>query len=116
MLKKQSRRGKKAATADDEDADPDAEDVPAVPTPTVNPTSFTWVSSSKPDSSFLSFSVPQSFIDTLNASARGPAPEPKPTPICDVAGCTQPRKYKLVRDPSRGGCGMEHLKALQTTA
>ncbi|KAH8119153.1 PAPA-1-like conserved region-domain-containing protein [Phellopilus nigrolimitatus] len=119
LLKKQSRaRGKKLALVEpDEDAEQDAEDASTSATPLVVPTLFRWVSSSKPGSSSLSFSVPPALLpdlDPLHAKSSVIQPlEPKPTPICDVKGCTLPRKYKVVKDPTRGGCGMEHLKALQ---
>ena len=37
-------------------------------------------------------------------------------PICDVQGCSSLRKYKSVKDPTKGGCGMEHLKMVQSAA
>ena len=134
LLKKQSRpRGKKstATTADvDEEIDPDAEDASVpVPVPAL-PTLFRWVSSSKLDTPALSFSVPVAYLpdqppDGENGVGAGGAPvpplaisplkppEPKPVPLCDVKGCQLPRKYKLVKNPTMGGCGMEHLKMLQ---
>ena len=48
-------------------------------------------------------------VQRMNAEPK----KPKEVPICDVGGCGLPRKYKLVKDPSRGGCGMGHLKVLQ---
>ncbi|KAI5119866.1 hypothetical protein M0805_000700 [Coniferiporia weirii] len=116
LLKKQSRsRGKKAVLVEpDEEAEQDAEDA-SVPAPIpVIPTLFRWVSSSKPDSLVLSFSVPPSLLpDPNSAKSSAPVLPQSATPQCDVNGCTLPRKYKLVKDPKRGGCGMEHLKALQ---
>jgi Ino eighty subunit 2 len=32
---------------------------------------------------------------------------------CDMFGCTQPRKYRMVKDWTRGACGMGHLKELE---
>ncbi|ETW74666.1 hypothetical protein HETIRDRAFT_437260 [Heterobasidion irregulare TC 32-1] len=37
-----------------------------------------------------------------------------PAAVCAVAGCGRGRKYRLVRDWTRGACGMEHLRALTT--
>jgi len=121
LLKKQSRpRGKKSALAavEDEEADPEAEDS-SVPAPvSIIPTTFRWISSSKPDTPAFTFSVPVGLLPegTDKGSSRILSPTPpalKAPPACDVSGCTRPRKYKLVKDPTRGGCGMEHLKALQ---
>jgi Ino eighty subunit 2 len=35
---------------------------------------------------------------------------------CDVPGCQEGRKYRLVRDWERGACGMGHLKVLEGKA
>ena len=100
----------------DEEGEQDGEEaVAAVPPPAI-PTMFRWISTSKPDSPALSFSVPPSLMpdpETVQRMNAGPPPETKGVPTCDVGGCGLPRKYKLVKDPTRGGCGMEHLKALQ---
>ncbi|THH10663.1 hypothetical protein EW145_g1179 [Phellinidium pouzarii] len=121
LLKKQSRsRGKKTViTEPDEEAEQDAEDTFVIGPAPVVPTLFRWISTNKSDSLALSFSVPPSLLpdcdDLQNCTlAAGPF-EPKSPPLCDVNGCTQPRKYKLVKDSSRGGCGMDHLKALQVS-
>lgn len=126
LLKKQSRpRGKRqtATSADvDEEIDPDADESVSATQAPVLPTLFRWVSSSKPDAPAFSFSVPASFFPEPAEGENSPAPAaaavakppaPKPIPTCDVKGCTLPRKYKLVKNPTMGGCGMEHLKALQ---
>ena len=76
---------------------------------------FRWISTSKQDCPALSFSVPPSLMDDPENATKNVVEPPrvKEVPRCDYGGCAQPRKYKLVKDPSRGGCGMEHLKALQ---
>ncbi|KAL5507536.1 hypothetical protein ACEPAH_6992 [Sanghuangporus vaninii] len=123
LLKKQTRpRGKKGAAGATADADEDGEQegeetsMPAAPPPV--PTLFRWVSSSKSDGLALSFSVPPSLLldsgTPQNTTTTRPPPS-KRTPQCDVSGCTLPRKYKLVKDPTKGGCGIEHLKALQVS-
>ncbi len=37
-------------------------------------------------------------------------------PVCDVEGCAERRKYRLVKDWARGACGMAHLKVLEQAA
>ena len=102
------------AAADAEEEEQEGEEAAAPVRPPVIPTLFRWVSSSKPDAPVLSFSVPPSMMPEMAQAAKnlGPPP-PRETPTCDVRGCSLPRKYKLVKDPSKGGCGLEHLKALQ---
>ena len=74
---------------------------------------YRWISSA----AGLSFSVPGNFfppcseeiaLDPLNVT-----PGPKQTPFCDVGGCNEVRKYRLVTDMKQGACGMEHLKVLE---
>lgn len=120
LLKKQTRtRGKKgtiAAVEADEEGDQEGEDTIVSAVPPAIPTLFRWVSSSKPDSPIMSFSVPPALMPETDAlqALQGVSPPPtKVTPLCDISGCSLPRKYKLVKDPSKGGCGMDHLKALQ---
>jgi hypothetical protein len=36
----------------------------------------------------------------------------RPPAMCDVSGCGERRKYRLVQDFKRGACGMEHLRLL----
>ena len=100
---------------DEEGEEGEEEPITAAPTPPEVPTMFRWISTSKQDCPALSFSVPPSLLPDPDAMPKTVAepPAPKQKPTCDVSGCGQPRKYKLVKDPSRGGCGMEHLKALQ---
>lgn len=62
----------------------------------------------------LTLGVPISVL-----SSTLPAPQPplsKEKPQCDVPGCTQTRKYRLVRDWVRGACGLTHLKVLEVEA
>lgn len=100
------------AAEPDEDADAEAEEAfTAAPTPPIEPTLFRWVSSSKPDAPALSFSVPVSLLPAPPTTA--PLPPPRSNAVCDVQGCSLPRKYKSVKDPRKGGCGMEHLKLVQ---
>ncbi|EJD02932.1 uncharacterized protein FOMMEDRAFT_20129 [Fomitiporia mediterranea MF3/22] len=120
LLRKQTRpRGKRGAIAEADEEGEQEEDASVSATPPIVPTLFRWVSSTKPDSPALSFSVPPSLMpesslaQTTQSTQPTKPPQPKPTPLCDVRGCKLPRKYKLVKDPSKGGCGMEHLKALQ---
>ena len=108
---------------EDEEADPDAEESSAPAVVPVVPTMFRWVSSTKSDTPAFTFSIPVNLLPedpgegssgkVKTSGASSPTPMSKLVPICDVRGCSQPRKYKLVKDPSKGGCGMEHLKALQ---
>lgn len=73
----------------------------------------------------LSFSVPVSVLPPVADSDSAPtamdvdkpAPPGKPAEQvqakCDVRGCSERRKYRLVRDFAKGACGMTHLKALE---
>jgi Ino eighty subunit 2 len=98
------------------------------------PTMYRWVSSTregKPGNGngnaaerfmSLTFSVPVSAMrEVPNVSTNDndtqldratDVPTPQTGARCDVDGCTQPRKYRLVRDLKRGACGMSHLKLL----
>lgn len=142
MLKKQSKSKNKRnvlSTADDRtpvSATPavvqstrDGSEAPEVEVPEpveLIPTMYRWVSTTKhlagdaePDSvdadgrMKLSFSVPVSVFpqDTTPPSETRLPPAEKP--VCDVSGCDQVRKYRLVRDWLKGACGMEHLKMLE---
>ncbi|KAG8216626.1 hypothetical protein J3R82DRAFT_6814 [Butyriboletus roseoflavus] len=90
------------------------------------PTMYRWISTTKPlpgdaepasqqaDGRMkLTFSVPLSILpqDTTPPSEVRMLPTEKP--LCDVSGCTQARKYRLVKDWLKGACGMEHLKMLE---
>lgn len=35
--------------------------------------------------------------------------------MCDVPGCGEKRKYRSVKDFERGGCCIEHLKAVEAS-
>ena len=85
------------------------------PTPIDIPSTIRWISTSREGSTAQSLSIPSSILPIFEATTViVPEPlQPKQAPVCDVIGCEHPRKYKLVEDPSRGGCGMDHLKALQ---
>ncbi|KAF8438897.1 hypothetical protein L210DRAFT_980080 [Boletus edulis BED1] len=91
------------------------------------PTMYRWISTTKPlpgdaepgsrDETLgrmeLTFSVPVLVLQpdaTLPSETRLP---PVEAPVCDVGGCKRVRKYRLVRDWLKGGCGMEHLKFLE---
>lgn len=67
----------------------------------------------------LSFSVPiMALPPVADAMDVDKPPEPPRRNVsafgCDVPGCTEQRKYRLVRDFQRGACGMAHLKVLET--
>jgi len=92
------------------------------------PTMYRWVSSTKgflraggttgdDGAMTLIFSVPVSVTNRIaNASPTEEASVliPQKTPaVCDVEGCTQLRKYRFVKDWTKGACGMSHLKQLE---
>ncbi|EIW77473.1 hypothetical protein CONPUDRAFT_76184 [Coniophora puteana RWD-64-598 SS2] len=60
----------------------------------------------------LTFSIPLSVVPSAAVSTPPPAAS-KEKPTCDVPGCAQARKYRLVKDWMHGACGMEHLKMLE---
>ncbi|KZT74739.1 hypothetical protein DAEQUDRAFT_753489 [Daedalea quercina L-15889] len=121
-------------------ADDGEEGVEAEPPEPVTPTMYRWVSTSRfpptqevegeaatEKKMSLSFSVPVSVIPQAeqfeSASASTAMDVDKPSaPLrsaehvqarCDVQGCSEQRKYRLVRDFAKGACGMAHLKALE---
>ena len=117
LLRRQSRpRGKKARLVEEDDLSDEGDESSAVvdPTPPEKPTKIRWVSTCREGSAAQSLSIPSLVLPDFEAPATtvSELPQLKQVPICDIVGCDQPRKYKLVVDPSRGGCGMEHLKAL----
>ena len=85
---------------------------------------YRWVS----NRSGLSFSVPiamvavTTFADCAESmdvnTARKEQEEQKERPkvLCNVEGCGEVRKYRLVRDWERGACGMAHLNVLEGQA
>ncbi|KAH7921655.1 hypothetical protein BV22DRAFT_1107073 [Leucogyrophana mollusca] len=96
----------------------------------VIPVMYRWVSTTKPplavskegaeqgpgdDASAmrLTFSVPVTVLQTGEAVVQPVKPLNTVTPLCDVNGCQERRKYRLVKDWMKGACGMEHLKALE---
>ncbi|KAL1741204.1 PAPA-1-like conserved region-domain-containing protein, partial [Schizophyllum fasciatum] len=68
-------------------------------------TMYRWTS----NASGITFSVPPAASVAVETGIRAP---PQPSRACAVSGCAQPLKYRLVRDWTIGGCGMEHLRAL----
>lgn len=106
----------------DASLDPDgAENGSADSEPTL-PKMYRWVSSSVTGeggerSMVIGFSVPVDAIPTIEPGSHGRKQVPvrdRTLPKCDVAGCREVRKYKLVKDWRRGACGMDHLKALES--
>jgi len=118
-----------------DDAEEGAE---AEPPEAVIPTMYRWVSTSRMpaqgaegETTFdktmsLSFSVPVSVLppskeQSESASAAMDVDKPTVTErpkeqtqaTCDVQGCSELRKYRLVRGFTKGACGMAHLKALE---
>ncbi|KAH9937567.1 uncharacterized protein B0H18DRAFT_971249 [Fomitopsis serialis] len=117
----------------------DAEEgVEAEPSEPFIPTMYRWVSTSRMSAQgaegeatsektmSLSFSVPISVLppsreQSESASAAmdvdKPAVPERPKQqlqaTCDVQGCSERRKYRLVRGFTKGACGMAHLKALE---
>ena len=82
---------------------------------------YRWVS----NKSGLSFSVPTAMaaVPTSTDSAEPmdvnrPEKEQeeqkgRPNVLCNVEGCEEVRKYRLVRAWEWGACGMDHLKVLE---
>lgn len=90
------------------------------------PTMYRWISTTKPlpgdvepasweaDGRMkLTFSVPVSILPQGTTPPSEIQVPPVEKPMCDVSGCTQARKYRLVKDWLKGACGMEHLKMLE---
>lgn len=90
------------------------------------PTMYRWISIAKPlprdaetasgdaDSRMkLTFSVPVSALPPDTAPTSETRLPPTEKPLCDVSGCEQARKYRLVKNWLKGACGMEHLKILE---
>lgn len=57
--------------------------------------------------------TPAALVKTKAKTTPPSRPPTNGNSLCDVEGCGQTRKYRLVKDWTRGACGMEHLKALQ---
>ncbi|KAG5636437.1 hypothetical protein H0H81_008081 [Sphagnurus paluster] len=118
---------------DDEDgmdvAEAEEEELPEREVPV--PTMYRWVSTSripaqvegtgeneKPEPQMrLAFAVPVSVLppsppDAMEAESTAKSTLVRPT-TCGVPGCEKPFKYRLVKDWTRGACGMLCLKALE---
>ncbi|KAL1670017.1 PAPA-1-like conserved region-domain-containing protein [Schizophyllum commune] len=65
-------------------------------------TMYRWTS----DLNGITFSVPPAVAPPEEA-------RPSLSKSCAVSGCAQPLKYRLVRDWTIGGCGLDHLRALE---
>jgi Ino eighty subunit 2 len=66
----------------------------------------------------LTFSVPVDIAAggdeaAMQIDSGGMATLPGKVVRCDVQGCAEPRKYRLVRDWKRGACGIGHLRVLE---
>jgi Ino eighty subunit 2 len=55
-------------------------------------------------------------LDVGDTSISSPPTKPALTPRCDAKGCKESRKYRLVKDWTRGACGMSHLRVLEGKA
>lgn len=123
----------------DLDADENGDTI-MVPEPII-PTMYRWISSAKPITPgpksgnknetdtrvmTLSFSVPKYVLPqaqtpdpaAMEVDKLPAAPTPTVTPIrtipqCDIHGCGEKRKYRLVKDWQKGACGMAHLRELE---
>lgn len=130
LLKKQSKsKAKRSALSTAEASASEGErEVEQEEKEVIVPTTWRWVSSTRPlaNSSatpqeddaqgkmHLALGVP---ITVLSSALLAPQPPPpKEKSQCDVPGCTETRKYRLVRDWVRGACGLTHLKALEVEA
>ncbi|KAG2028421.1 PAPA-1-like conserved region-domain-containing protein, partial [Suillus americanus] len=104
LLKKQSKsKAKRSALSTAEASASEGErEVEQEEKEVVIPTTWRWISSTRP---------------LTNSALLAPQPPlPKEKPQCDVPGCTETRKYRLVRDWVRGACGLMHLKVLEVEA
>lgn len=129
LLRKQSRpRGRRnaLATADDaqsaagSDAAPGEDDANALDERTETPpTAWRWVSSARAGEDgekavMLTVGVPIAVLPPQQLDddkAERPRAE-----VCAVQGCGARRKYRLVKDWTRGACGIGHLKELEGAA
>ncbi|KAF7343128.1 PAPA-1 domain-containing protein [Mycena venus] len=148
LLKKQSRpKNKRAAAAavqSDEDVDMDEEEEPAGGgggASALRLPMYRWVSTSRPPqtampvteteppvTSIISFSVPESFLPSLESESQPPhkviiqvstaVAQPEPgRERCAVEGCEEARKYRAVGKAwGVGACGMGHLRVLEGRA
>jgi Ino eighty subunit 2 len=132
LLKKQSKsKAKRSALSTAEASASEGErEVEQEEKEIVLPTAWRWVSSTRPlvtsstpepdgvaeGKMHLTLGVPVSVLPTALLAPLPPPLSPKEKPQCDVPGCTEVRKYRLVRDWVRGACGLIHLKALEAEA
>ncbi|KAI0079573.1 hypothetical protein K474DRAFT_1733760 [Panus rudis PR-1116 ss-1] len=122
-----------ATTTNGGDADEEAAEGIATPAAVI-PTMYRWLSrvqtvpkdtavTEGPDEKVmvLSFSIPNNALPPEaqtqhNAGAAAMEIDQtqvtKQEPLCNVPGCSEKRKYRLVKDWTRGACGMAHLKVL----
>jgi Ino eighty subunit 2 len=130
LLKKQSKsKAKRSALSTAEASASEGErEVEQEEKEVILPTTWRWVSSTRPlvDPSTtsqedaaqskmrLTLGVPISVLSSTTPAPQPPLPKEKPQ--CDVPGCTEIRKYRLVRDWVRGACGLTHLKVLEVEA
>jgi len=95
----------------------DEDEVMEVVQEETKPVMYRWISSKKvvgnSPSMVLSFSVPQAALPVVSVFER---PRHQGSVICAVQGCSQLRRYRLVRDWKIGACGMSHLKLLEGQA
>lgn len=118
-VSKLKARAKASQDAEDED---DEDEVMEEVLEEVAPVMYRWVSSSRNSGDAtadqkmtITLSVPITVnsrpIDaeavTLIKAAE------RETAVCAVEGCTQSRKYRLVKDWTRGACGLEHMRILE---
>ncbi|KAI0963417.1 hypothetical protein AcW1_000501 [Taiwanofungus camphoratus] len=112
----------------------DGADASAAPAPPVA-TMYRWISSTRAgpgkadggegEKMVLSFSVPAAALSDARETGSRPAEmqtegtgnqgqgKESVQPRCDVQGCSERRKYRLVKDWRRGACNMGHLKVLE---
>lgn len=112
----------------------DGADASAAPAPPVA-TMYRWISSTRAgpgkadggegEKMVLSFSVPAAALSDARETGSRPAEmqtegtgnqgqgKESVQPRCDVQGCSERRKYRLVKDWQRGACNMGHLKVLE---
>lgn len=127
LLKKQSKsKAKRSALSTAEASASEGErEVEQEEKEVVVPTTWRWVSSTRPlaDPSTmpqedvaqgkmrLTLGVPISALSSTIPAPQSP-PLPKEKPLCDFLGCTEKRKYRVVRDSTLGACCALHLRAV----
>ena len=131
LLKKQSKsKAKRSALSTAEASASEGErEVEQEEKEVILPTAWRWISSTRalvtsstPEDGVaegkmhLTLGVPASVLSTALPAPPPSPPLPKEKLRCDVPGCTEVRKYRLVRDWVRGACGLIHLKVLEAEA